>query len=253
MALFWRIWAAVTVVTFAVLAIFVALATLQFDQVNTELVAERLSVLAHRTAAPFEAAAGIGLPLSTVRNAAALLERARQTDDAIIAIHVFDRDGRVAHSTDKSPPATIERTSPAGEAGRLASGDGFQIVFDIAGLGGDPVGGILVAYSGRDSTTRVRAMAAELALAAIQVLIASAILGGLLLRLGLAPQIRAFEAVDQAMASFERSSWRSTAAAKPGDTAASSTDDLRDLLDAADARYRAAGQAVAEAEESAPR
>src|SRR3546814_1835454 len=95
MALFWRIWAAVTLVNLAVLTIFVGLATLQFGNINSDLVGERLVVLADLTAAPFEAAAKIGLPLSTVRNADALLERARQTDGAILAIHVFDAAGRI--------------------------------------------------------------------------------------------------------------------------------------------------------------
>ena len=107
MALFWRIWTAVILVNLAVLALFVGLATLQFDSINASLVGERLSVLAGRTAAPFQAVARIGLSLSTVRNADALLERARQTDDVIIAIHVFDQAGRIVHSTDALPPAAI--------------------------------------------------------------------------------------------------------------------------------------------------
>ena len=90
MALFWRVWAAVMLVNFAVLSGFVALATLQFGSINSALVGERLGVLAGRTVAPFEAAVRIGLPLSSVRNANALLERARQTDDSIVAILVFD-------------------------------------------------------------------------------------------------------------------------------------------------------------------
>src|SRR3546814_18120582 len=80
MALFWRIWAAVTLVNLAVLTIFVGLATLQFGNINSDLVGERLVVLADLTAAPFEAAAKIGLPLSTVRNADALLARARSEE-----------------------------------------------------------------------------------------------------------------------------------------------------------------------------
>lgn len=77
MALFWRIWSAVILVNLAVLTLFVGLAILRFDSINSGLVGERLAVLAGRTAAPFQAAAKIGLPLSTVRNADALLERAR--------------------------------------------------------------------------------------------------------------------------------------------------------------------------------
>src|SRR3546814_11426479 len=119
MALCWRIWAAVTLVNLAVLTIFVGLATLQFGNINSDLVGERLVVLADLTAAPFEAAAKIGLPPSTVRNADALLERPRQTDGAILAIHVFDADGRIVHPT--ADPATA--ALPAEQlAVRLASG-----------------------------------------------------------------------------------------------------------------------------------
>lgn len=46
MALFWRIWTAVTLVNLAVLSVFVSLATLQFDSINSELAGERLAVLA---------------------------------------------------------------------------------------------------------------------------------------------------------------------------------------------------------------
>jgi len=113
MVLFWRILAAVT------LAIFVGLATLQVRPDSFRLVGERLVVLADHTAALFEAAATIGLPLSAVRNATALLERARQSDDAITAIHVFDNQGRIVQSTEASPPAAIppEAAAARGNAG----------------------------------------------------------------------------------------------------------------------------------------
>ena len=51
MALFWRLWAAVALVNIAVLAVFVALATLQFGKIHGELLGERLTVLADRSAA----------------------------------------------------------------------------------------------------------------------------------------------------------------------------------------------------------
>jgi hypothetical protein len=137
MALFWRIWATVTLVNLAVLTIFVALATLQFGNINSGLVGERLVVLAERTAAPFKAAARIGLSLSTVRNADALLERARQTDDAILAIHVFDVAGRIVHSTVTPAPTAIPagalfaRTAADGAPWHREIADGFLSSIDI--------------------------------------------------------------------------------------------------------------------------
>ncbi len=255
MALFWRIWTAVLLVNLAVLTLFVGLATLQFDSIHSGLVGERLVVLADRTAAPFQAAVKIGLPLSTVRNAGALLERARQTDDAILAIHVFDEAGRVVHSTDTPPPVAIPpealaaRAAAAGAPWYSETAGGFLSSIDIPARGGVTTGGILIVYPGGGNVTRVRAMGAELALAAIAVMLAAACLSALLLRLGLSRQIRMFEAVDSAIADFERGAWRSAAAATAGpvpvpDASADGTAELRQLLDAAENRYRATGRAI---------
>jgi hypothetical protein len=262
MALFWRIWVAVTLVNFAVLTVFVGLATLQFGNINSDLVGERLVVLAGRTAAPFEAAAKIGLPLSTVRNADALLERARQTDDAIVAIHVFDAAGRVVHSTAEPPPAAISgealdaRRDSKGTAWHRETSEGFLSSIGIASRTGESAGGILIVYPKAGSLIQIRAMAAELTLAAVAVLLVSAAFSALLLRLGLRRQIDLFERFDTAIVDFERGAWRG-AAGKPavptgavpvGDLPAGEEGgDLRDLLATSERRYVAAGRALAAA------
>jgi hypothetical protein len=256
-ALFWRIWAAVTLVNFAVLTIFVGLATLQFGSINSGLVGERLVVLAGRTAAPFEAAAKIGLPLSSVRNAGALLERARQTDAAILAIHVFDAAGQIVHSTATPAPAAIppEAAAARTDAGRAPwhreTAEGFLSSIDIASRDGISAGGILIVYPGGGNVTQIRAMAAELALVAVTVLLAAAALGALLLRLGLGRQIRLFEAIDSAVAGFERGAWRS-AAGRPAPIAKDEAGELHSLLEAAETRYRAAGRALSATRDGAP-
>lgn len=253
MALFWRLWAAVALVNTAVLAVFVALATLQFGKIHGELLGERLTVLADRTAAPLESAARIGLPLSAVRTAEAVLERARQADETITAIHVFDGAGEVVHSTTTDPPAAIPpealaaRMAAGGRPWHLQTSDAFLSSIDVAGRDGTAAGGVLVVYPGEGNTTRVQAMAAALALAAIVVLVASAALAAALLRLGLARQIRLFEAIDDAVARSERDSWRSAAGGAPAPRSAADAAGLRKLLDEADARYRSLGAAIAEA------
>lgn len=257
MALFWRIWAAVILVNLGVLGIFVGLAILQFDSINSSLVGERLVVLAGRTAAPFQAAARIGLPLSTVRNADALLESARQTDDAIVAVHVFDESGQIVHSTDPrsrksiSPEVLATRKAAAGNPWHHETGEGFFSGIDIPRPDGTTAGGILVVYPGSGNVTQVRAMGAELSIAAVAVILAAAVLGMLLLRLGLGRQIRMFESVEAVISDFERVSWRSAARAdtpptdhKPGE--------LRRLLDTAENRYRVTGCAIETAREVDP-
>ena len=247
MALFRRIWIAVSIVNLAVLALFVFLATLQFDSVNTALVGERLGVLGTRTSAPFAAAARIGLPLATVRNADAVLERARQTDDAIVAVHVFDAGGAIIHSTlgaaDPVIPAEAlaARRAAGGQRWHLQTEAGFYSGIDITDAGGASVGGVLVVYPADLGVTRTRAMVAELGLAAIAVVLLAAVLSGVLLRLGLVRQIALFESIDGQIHAFERGAWRTAA----GGAAGGEGGELRDLLDAAETRYRETGQRLA--------
>lgn len=258
MALFWRIWAAVLLVNLAVLAIFVGLATLQFDEIHSELIGERLVVLGTRSAAPFEAAARIGLPLSGVRNAEALLERTRQTDDSIRAIHVFGIDGHVIHSTDRSPPEVIpseaiaEWTAAEGAPWHVETQTDFLSGINIKTPVGMSAGGILLVYPLRENVTRVSAMGAELAVSALGVLLVVGALGGLILRLGLARQIRVFDEIDNAIAGFERDAWRSAAALSAPAAQLREGDELRSLLDAAEARYRAVGRGITDQVDRVP-
>lgn len=248
-----RIWMAVTLVSLAALGLFVGLALLQFGNVNSSLVGGRLVVLANSTAAPFAAAARIGLPLSAVRNAAALLERARQTDDAILAIHVFDDNGRVIHSTDVPAPVAIPieavqaRAAAGGSSWYRETAAGFLGSIDIASPGGATVGGVLISYPGGGNLIRIRAMAAELALAAIAVLMATAALSAIVLRVGLSREIRLFETIDAAVIGFERGAWRSAAGRNPGMPSSADASGLRSQLEDAEARYRTEGQALAAA------
>lgn len=249
MVLYWRIWAAVALVNLVVLSLFVALAAFQFGNINSALAGERLAVLAGRTMAPFAAAVKLGLPLSTVRNATALLERARQTDDAIVAIHVFDDAGAIVHSTAAPAPATIPLE--AERARRAARGmpwyretdDGFLGSIDIAAPDGSSAGGILIVYPGGATQTQARAMTAELLLAALVVLLGTSAFAAALLRFGLARQIRHFESVEAAYRAFEHGAWHNAAGAAeaPADVGAS---EWRQLLDAAEARYRETGRAL---------
>lgn len=248
MALFWRVWIAVCAVNLAVLVLFVFLAALQFDSVNSGLLGERLHVLASRTAAPFEAAARIGLPLSTVRNADALLERAKQTDDEILDIVVFDKSGVVVHGADDlvatpiPPEAFDARLAASGAPWYVSVDNRFLSSIDISHTDGTSAGGILITYPTKSNVTQIRAMVAEIGLISIAIFLGAAVSSGLLLRLGLRKQVNAFEAIDDAIAGFERGAWRSAANQTPAAKEAQS--DLRILLDRAESRYRSTGKAL---------
>lgn len=236
MAIFWRLWAASSVIITAVLILFILVATVQFSRTHSTLIGERLVVLAEHTAAPFQAAARIGLPVESVRNASGFLERARQTDDRIAAIYVIDAGGSIVHATRGEPSAgtsvaAIRRMQPSLREWYGEIEAGFVAGVNIQGPSGDIVGGIAVLYPFSAATTRVWAMAAELFVAAIAILLFSALAGGLLLRIGLDRAITAFNRIESDFAAFERDSWR-----RP-DTAEKS-EGLRGDLDAAFARYR---------------
>lgn len=250
MAFLWRVWLAIAAVNLTVLMLFVGLASLQYDAVHSSLVGERLTVLAARTAAPFEQAMRIGLGLGSVRNADALLEQARQTDEAIAAIHVFDREGRILRSTDRTPPATIPplalaaRTEAQGTPWHRAGGGAFLSSVEITARSGTSVGGVLIVYSAAQSAVRVSAMTTDLIMVGLLVLAGSMVAAAVLLRFGLRRQVDAFQAIEASIDSFERAAWRSAAAASP-DTAGAPGGDLARLIETTEQQYRAAGRALA--------
>ncbi|WP_343117473.1 hypothetical protein [Ostreiculturibacter nitratireducens] len=238
MAVFWRVWATSAGVILAVLAIFLTLSTFQFSRVHSSLVGERLVVLADRTAGPFQAAARLGLPIADVRNAAGLLERARQTDDRISAIYVFDGTGKVVHATrgesgEGPAVAALRARNLVAEEWHGQIHAGFVAGINITGPEGNPAGGIAVLYPHSGSTTRVWAMAAELSVAALGIFGLSTVIAALLLRIGLRQTIMSFDHVDREIAAFERDSWRGT-------DDAGSLRGLRADLDASYEQYRAA-------------
>ena len=254
MTLFWRIWFAVSLVNVLVLAIFLGLAGLQFASINAALVGERLVVIAGRAVAPFAASVRLGLPLSEVRNAPALLERARRTDEDIVALYVFDDAGQIVHSTAGATPAAISpdaaaaRRAARGAAWYRETPEGFIGGVDVTAADGTSNGGILVVYPGRGNLTQVRSMIAELLEGALVAVMVSGVVGTLLLRYGLAGAIRHFQAIDTTYGDFERSTWR-RGAGSGWTPRAESLPLLGEQLRSAEASYRATGRAVAAAEE----
>jgi hypothetical protein len=253
MTLFWRIWFAVSAVNVLVLAIFLGLAGLQFASINAALVGERLVVIAGRTVAPFAASARLGLPLSEVRNAPALLERARRTDEDIVALYVFDDAGKIVHSTGGATPVAIPaeaaaaRRAARGAAWYRETPEGFMGGVDVTAANASGYGGILVVYPGRGNLTQVRSMIAELLEGALAALMVSGVVGTLLLRYGLAGAIRDFQAIDTTYGAFERSTWRQGAGT--GWTPTAESLPLLSKLRSAEASYHSTGRAVAAAEE----
>ncbi|MGR3342793.1 MAG: hypothetical protein ACU0DI_06155 [Paracoccaceae bacterium] len=257
MGFFWRMWLSAIGIILASAIVFVILATLQFSQIFSGLVGERLLVVASRTAAPFEAATRLGLPLSTVRNADALLAQARQTDTEIAAIYVYDVNGEISHSTQTSvASAEIQKIlrshgeSSGGQSWYAESENGFWAGHPISSSGGASAGGILIFYPDTQKNTRVMAMITELAVVAGAIVVFAAVLSGLLMRIGLGSSIRNFERVEADLAQFERDTWR---AAVSGEAVADPpSQGFQGLLHGANHQYQRLSIAISRADRDAP-
>ncbi|MCV2866910.1 hypothetical protein [Defluviimonas sp. WL0075] len=239
MAMFWRLWwAASATLAFAML-IFVGLTLLQFQNIQRTLLAERVAVLAVNTAEPFNAAAGIGIPLLSVRNAGALLERARQTDDAITSIHILDPQGRMLHQVGNEEAGADLPALPAGwQTGpvNLFGGNRFISFNPIAFSDGKAQAAMVISLDASPSVNRTWAMGAELATAAAAFLGVGATLIGIALRRAFAREIADFEGIERDVELFERDTWRGVVM-EPGEGG-----ELRRALNNAYASYRVASK-----------
>jgi hypothetical protein len=215
MVLIGRILGTIVALNLFVLAVFVGLATLQYNAILSNLTRERLVVLADTVRAPFQAVANLGVGIDTVRNADAVLERARQSDDAIAAIHVISPDGDIVRSTSLQPSvrAMDEWRSDLlnvgdGNTWHLETRDRFLVGARITGPGGEEAGGVLIEYSKRSSNILVQAMEARLVLLAGAILLVTTLLGLIILRLVLSEHLRIFGGILASFDEFERKFWR---------------------------------------------
>ncbi|MDA5093692.1 hypothetical protein O2N63_06285 [Aliiroseovarius sp. KMU-50] len=233
------------------LAVFVGLATLQYESILSNLTRERLVVLAESVRGPFQAVADLGVPISTVRNADAVLERARLSDEAISAILVFSSDGNVVRST-----ALNDQTMETGKgfAAALTAGksgiwhvetpDNFLVGANIAGVTGEYLGSVVIAYSSYEAATQVQAMEARLVLFAIAVFACSVFVVWIILRIVLAEHLRIFEGILSTFDRFERKFWRGKGASETAhadvDGLGFDTADFRELIEESEEQYRRA-------------
>jgi len=248
MAIVWRVLVAIGAINFIVLFIFVSIAILQFDSILSGLIQERLVVVAERVRVPFTAVANLGLPLSTVRNAHAVLEDARQGDSNIEHIHVFGPDGAIVHSTSSTPPATLAQaraaesnSESAGDGLRLETEDAFIVGADVTSSTQQLSGRIVIVYSKSQARTQVLATTASLGLAAGLVLACILLLSKLVLRIALAEHVRVFGGILGAYDRFEREFWRGAKVDSEGDSPVSglgvSSATFASLLRQSEAQY----------------
>lgn len=242
-----RIFPTIYTVVVASLLAFVALAVLQFNQINSELEREKINILAKRVAAPFEAAASIGLPFSSVRNTDVLLERSRQLDSAIKGAFLFGADGTLLASAASAglDAASLGASVPNGAgAGRTWSGDtgnGHFAGVRLFGADGRLAGGVLLAYSGRESAARSWAIVGKLLSTALIFAFLGAPLIWLTMRWALRGLTVFYDGIDGELREIYCQGWVSRNASRRGRAPCSgASDTLAKCFDAAERRYREA-------------
>lgn len=242
-----RIFPAIYSVVVASLLAFIALAVLQFNQINSEMEREKVGILASRVAAPFEAAATIGLPLSSVRNAGVLLERARQLDTAIEGVFLFGADGALLKSA--AAPGVDSATLGASLRNLVGtvqtwSGDtsqGYYAGVRLLSPDDELVGGIAIAYSGRKGASQSWAIVGKLLLSGLIFAIVAAPLIWLALRRALSGVVSSYEEIDSELGQVERANWVRSGPAGPAPRQDGSPL-FGQLFRAAEARYRDAAE-----------
>jgi len=248
MLMFWRLFPLVAAINVVVVILFIGFSVLQFNRISAQLERERLSVLADRVAAPFEAAAGIGLPPTSVRNMESILERARQMNEAITSVHLLNPNGAIIRSAggDSAGNLTAEILKGLAQGDiRTWSGETDEGYFSgtrIFGVGGDLVGALVIRYSGARGSSRSWAMAAQLTLGGVASLILASLVTGVGLQIALRREIAEFDRIDEALGGFERDSWRNIERGTdlPSQWADESGGDLRNILHEVELRYREA-------------
>ncbi len=215
-ALFWRVFTTVAAVNALCLVVLFGLASVQYDAVLSGLVRDRLAVVAQNLAEPFQAVAKLGLPIETVRNVDALLQRTRQSSAEITGIYLFDQAGNIVRTTEPViPPEMAEAARAALNSadGRTWSSEGansYLVASIIKAPDGKISGGVLIQQGDSGKSMQVQALEGKLLFISVAILVVSLGAAFVVLRISLAGHIRVFDALLAAYDRFERQAWRGT-------------------------------------------
>lgn len=147
-----RSWIVTTFVLAIAQGVLALLLILQHDAIYSDLLRQRVSVIAQTTADSFRPILDLNLPLSMLRDGDQIVGRGIDIDPNIIAVHAINPSGIIAHSTGPKPATvpndvlTTMRLSEAdiwGHESNAAIYSGFSIRREVDG---PRVGAIIVEY-----------------------------------------------------------------------------------------------------------
>ena len=176
MSILWRSWITFTAIIATVLIVLAVLSSLQHNALYSDLIKQRLSVLAQTSADSFQSVIKLGLPISMVRNASEILMRAQQTDPQISAIHAFNPSGIIVKTTDPTQPGRVPKEVV--QAQSLADSGKWSIENDaelfsgvnISNAQGTAVASIVVVYPKREFDTHSSAVIENIAITTLGLL-----------------------------------------------------------------------------------
>ncbi len=208
MSILWRSWITFTAIIATVLIVLAALASLQHNALYSDLIRQRLSVVAQTTADSFRSVVNLGLPISMVRNAREVLVRAQRTDPRITAIHAFNPTGIIVQTTDPDDPSDVpdevKLVQSLNDSGKWSVESDTQLFSGVSifNAAGKTVGNIVVVYPKDELNARTAAVVKHIATITLGLLIIFSIAAYLLLRLRLSGAIYGLARLDSLLSTI---------------------------------------------------
>jgi predicted MFS family arabinose efflux permease len=184
-----RSWIAFSVVIALLQAVLGLLSVLQHNAVLSDLLRQRISVIAQTTAASFKSITDLGLPISMIRNGDAIVARALQTDTEVKAVHALNPSGIIVYSTDaassEAVPREVLRAMQLSKEIKWSTETPEEIYsgFNVVSRDGTTTGAVVVAYPKDRLIAASQAIAGEVLRTALIIWAVFSALAYLLLRL----------------------------------------------------------------------
>mgnify|MGYP000100221006 CR=1 FL=1 len=197
-----RSWLTFTIVIGVVQIVLGLLAILQHDAIFSELLRQRIAVIAQTTVASYKPIVDLGLPVSMIRNGDAIVRRGQAMDDEINAVHTFNPSGIIVHSTQdprpQSMPDEVLRRMQLAERPTWSAETETEVFSgrNITGSDGNTVASVVVAYPKDRLAAASGAVLENTVRAALLIWIAFSAVAYLLLRVILTTPRRAIARLD---------------------------------------------------------
>ena len=190
-----RSWIALTAVIAVVQGVLALLLILQHDAIYSDLLRQRVSVVAQTTATAFRPIIDLGLPISMIRGGDKIVARALDTDPEIRSVQAINPSGLVVYTTGQRPatigPEVLQAMRLAEEIRwSTETADAIHSGFNIVGRDGAMAGAVVVTYPKDRLNSASRAIVRTTIRAAALGWAAASAMAFLLLHLLLAAQQR---------------------------------------------------------------